>query len=94
MVIGVPEAALLRSALAAYVGPLVGLLAGAILGQELAADFVPGSPAGPSVLLAAAGFALALRWVKRYSRRMAADPRFRTAILRVESSVGISVRLS
>ncbi|WPL17224.1 Sigma-E factor regulatory protein RseC [Thiorhodovibrio winogradskyi] len=79
--IGVADAVLLRAALVAYLVPLLGLLLGAALALELA-DWRQWSGAqswslGGGVL----GFALSLRWVAGYSRRLRTDPRYRAVLL-------------
>ena len=81
VVIGVPEGAMLRAAAAAYLGPLVGLILGAIAGRQWLASAAAGSE-WPSVLGAAIGFGLALRLVGRYSRALQQDPRFEPVLLR------------
>lgn len=89
VVVGVQEDALLRAAAAAYLGPLAGLIGGAIVGQQWA-----GVGAGelPSIIGGLLGLIVALRWVAAYSRRLVADPRFRPVLLRrsLPASVPVS----
>lgn len=89
VVIGVPEGAMLRAAAAAYLGPLAGLILGAMIGRHW-----PGAPAGAdqiSLLGAAVGFGLALWLVARYSRTLQHDPRFRPVLLRRWSPEPVTV---
>ena len=58
VVVGLPEGALLGAALASYVAPLLLLLAGAALGQQLSGE--PGAVAG-----GLCGLGLAARYLKR-----------------------------
>lgn len=51
VIIGVPEAALLRAALAAYLWPLLGLLGGAILGHTLGPVLMSAQMSGPIGLM-------------------------------------------
>ncbi|KZE25305.1 SoxR reducing system RseC family protein [Crenobacter luteus] len=70
--VAVPEAGLLHGALVVYLAPLAGLIGGAALA----------APAGQFASVAAAilGFAAALVWVRRFSRRADAA-RFTPAIV-------------
>ncbi len=67
VLLGLPEGAFLRGALAMYAVPLLGLLAGAVAVQGLLAP----AGEGPVVLGGAAGLALGLAWARRWSRRHA-----------------------
>jgi sigma-E factor negative regulatory protein RseC len=89
VIVGVPEDALLRAAAAAYLGPLAGLIGGAVAGQQWS-GVVPGELA--SILGGLLGFVVALCLVADYSRRLAADPRFRPVLLRraLPASVPVS----
>jgi len=79
VVIGLPEGALVKAALAAYLMPLLGLLAGAMAAPAMWA----GADADLAALAGGAlGFAGALVLLRRYSRRLAADPRYRAKLLR------------
>ena len=94
VIIGVPEEALLRAAVAAYLAPLVGLIVGAIGAHELAgaSGLVP--PQGASLLGALTGFALVFRWLQGYSARLAADPRYRAVLLRRDHGRSAAVHLT
>lgn len=93
VVIGVPEAALLRAATSAYLVPLAALIFGAILGQELsnASGYWSSEPA--SLVGGLVGFAAALFWLKRDSARLGADPRYRAVLLRRDNGRTAEVRL-
>lgn len=95
VVVGVPEASMLRAAAAAYLGPLAGLILGAVIGRHAPLDWlVPGAAAGsewPSLLGGGLGFVIALLLVARYSRSLARDPRFRPVLLRREAPVAVTL---
>lgn len=87
VVIGVSEGGLLRAALVAYLVPILGLVAGAILGQWLGEDGALSSPSAGSGNLSALagsllGFILALSWLRRYSARRARRSELDPVILR------------
>jgi sigma-E factor negative regulatory protein RseC len=94
VVIGVPEAALLRAAVAAYLAPLVGLIVGAIGAHELAGAIASMPAEGSSLVGALIGFVLAFRWLQGYSARLASDPRYRAVLLRRDDGRSASVELS
>ncbi|MGE5154721.1 MAG: SoxR reducing system RseC family protein [Bdellovibrio bacteriovorus] len=85
--VGVSESGLLASAFAAYLVPILGLAAGAVLGQWLvlrdsaraASDIGADLPALAGGVL---GFALALFWLRRYSARWGRDPEHDPVVLR------------
>jgi sigma-E factor negative regulatory protein RseC len=80
VVVGVPEGALLKAAVVAYMIPLLGLLGGALAGEQLVAG---ASPSQSLPLLAGiGGLALGLAVTRLYSRRLASDPRWRAVLLR------------
>jgi sigma-E factor negative regulatory protein RseC len=90
VVIGMPEGALLKAAVAAYMIPLAGLLGGAIigdlmLGAEAASETLP-------LLTGLAGLVLGFLVTRLCSRRLATDPRWRAVLLR-RASQGLSVGL-
>lgn len=99
VILGVPEGSLLRAAAAAYLGPLLGLILGAVVGRHL--PLVPPPALDPtmashgpewlSLLGGAVGFVLALRLVARWSRSLARDPRFRPVLLRRAPPSAVSV---
>ncbi len=80
VIVGIPEGALLKAAVAAYMVPLIGLLAGAIGGDLLRVDGSSGQSL--PLLTGAVGFSVALLVTRLYSRRLAADPRWRAVLLR------------
>jgi sigma-E factor negative regulatory protein RseC len=93
VVVGVPEDALLRAAAAAYLGPLAGLIGGAIAGRHWP---VLGSTDGElaSIVGGVLGLVIALRLVAAYSRRLTANRRFRPVLLRRDRPLPFPVTLS
>ena len=79
VVIGVPEDALFRGALALYAPPLLLLLAGAIGGQAMAPT--PDAGEGYSIIGAALGVAASFFWARFHSARMVASGRYQPVIL-------------
>jgi sigma-E factor negative regulatory protein RseC len=80
VIVGIPEGSLLKAALVAYMIPLFGLLAGAILGDlpQLDGALDQGLPLLAGIL----GFVAGLLVTRLYSRRLAVDPRWRAVLLR------------
>jgi sigma-E factor negative regulatory protein RseC len=87
VLVGVSEAGLLTAAFAAYLVPILGLVAGGVLGQWLGR---PGSlwfglvGGGDRFALIGAilGFALALYWLRSYSAKRARHPKHEPVVLR------------
>lgn len=77
VVIGIDEGALVRGSFAAYVVPILFMLAFALLGETAA----PGSDL-LTLVLGALGLGAGLLWLRRYSRRAAGDASFQPVILR------------
>jgi sigma-E factor negative regulatory protein RseC len=82
VLVGVSEQGLVKAAVAGYLLPLLGLIAGALLGQSLGRWLGGVETDIPSLVGAAIGFALALRWLRRYSAGVEHDPRRRPVVLR------------
>ncbi len=81
VVIGIEDAMLLRSSLAAYLVPMLGLLLGALCGGALATAFGISHEAG-SILCALAGLAAGIVWLSRHSRSTSHDRRYQPVVLR------------
>jgi sigma-E factor negative regulatory protein RseC len=81
VIVGVPEEALLISSFFAYIVPLLGLIAAAMLGTELAQGVAPDAVEGWSLVTGMIGLAGSLLWVRSRSRRMSVDPRWRPRLL-------------
>lgn len=78
VIVGLSEAGLLRSAAAAYLIPLLGLIGGAWLGEQLG-----GTQAEIATVLGAmSGLALAFWWLRGYSVALAQRPEYQPVILR------------
>lgn len=85
--VGVSESSLLAAAAAAYLVPLVALMAGAALGQSFGDTWADLA----SLLGAALGFALALLWLRGYSARLAGRSERQPRILRRLGSTSATV---
>ena len=87
--VGVDEGALLRAAFAAYLVPILALLAGALLGRFLTDGAESGSLLGGSV-----GLLLAFAWLRRYSGRLGGNLAAEPVVLRRKGgAVAIAVRV-
>jgi len=91
VVIGVPEQSLLMLSLAAYVVPLVTMIAGAIAGSLFASIAAPGSDRELSLAAGVIGLAVGLGWLGRFSRARESDARYRPVVLRRSASGGVDV---
>jgi len=88
VVIGIAESGLLRGSLAVYAVPLAGLFAGALTGYFLSAGASQGHADLWSLLSGAAGFTLALLWLRRFSRVTGRDGRYQPVTLRMALPAG------
>lgn len=81
VVVGIDEQALVRGSLAVYAVPLLGLLAGGVLGALLQTRL---QLAGEALTLVAgvAGLIVGLLWVKGFTRRIRGDSRYQPVVLR------------
>jgi sigma-E factor negative regulatory protein RseC len=93
VVVGIPEQSLLAASFAAYVFPLLTMVAGGICASAFAHYAAPGYDRGLSALGGALGLALGLVWVKRFSRAREHDDRYRAVILRRSAATGLDVGL-
>lgn len=91
VVIGVPEQSLLALSFAAYVVPLVTMIAGGIAGSLLAPIAAPGFAREVSLGAGVLGLAAGLGWLGRFSRARESDERYRPVILRRSVSGGFEV---
>ncbi|MGB5438050.1 MAG: SoxR reducing system RseC family protein [Gammaproteobacteria bacterium] len=85
VVIGISESGLVRGSLAVYAAPLAGLFAGAIAGNALGHNFLPGRPDLLAIAGALAGLAAGLFWLRRFSRLTEADVSYQPVILRKQT---------
>ncbi|MDV3238395.1 MAG: SoxR reducing system RseC family protein [Gammaproteobacteria bacterium] len=81
VVVGIDEQALVRGSLAVYAVPLLGLLAGGVLGALVQTRL---QLAGEALTLIAgvAGLIAGLLWVKGFTRRIRGDSRYQPVVLR------------
>jgi len=89
VMVGLSEQGLLRTAAAAYLVPILGLILGAVLGESVGGA----SAEVASVLGALPGLALAFWWLRGYSVALAQRPEHQPVILR-RLDTRISVTLS
>ena len=82
VVIGIPESALVRGSLAAYLGPILAMMAGGALGELLANQWLAANPELVVLIFAASGFALGFAWLRWYARRAEQAGRMQARIVR------------
>jgi sigma-E factor negative regulatory protein RseC len=82
VVIGIRERALVRGSLALYAVPLLGLLAGAAAGQDLAQRLLISDSELVSIAAGFLGLAGGFAWVWHFTRRVADDADYQPVILR------------
>jgi sigma-E factor negative regulatory protein RseC len=92
VIVGIPEAAMLEAAFAAYLVPLVAMMAGGVCAEWLAGHLLPGWADGISVLGGLLGLAAGIWWLAGFSNRRRSDERYRAVILR--RSPGSSIPVS
>ena len=78
VIVGLSEQGLLRTAAAAYLAPILGLIVGAAVGDQIGGH----SPEVASVLGALGGLALAFWWLRGYSVTLSQRPERQPVILR------------
>jgi len=88
VVVGIAEQGLLRGSLAVYAMPLLGLFAGALAGRFLGTSLFALQSDGLSIAGAVTGFAAALFWLRRFSRRKQQDASYQPVALRRHISTG------
>lgn len=81
VVVGIEDKALVSSSLLAYAMPLVLMIAGGIVGDVFSRPADSGGSEGVVILFSLGGFAAGLWLLRRVSRRMASDARYRPVIL-------------
>jgi len=82
VIVGLREDALVKGSAILYLGPLLGLFAGAVLAEILAPFNTLLSTETTSIILGIAGLAAGLLQLRRYSRRNGNDPRYQPVVLR------------
>lgn len=82
VVIGIQEQALVRGSLAVYLLPLLGLLAGALLGTLVAEREGADIAELAAILSGAAGFIAGLSGLRRFTRHIRTDRRYQPVVLR------------
>jgi sigma-E factor negative regulatory protein RseC len=90
VVVGVPEEGLIWASVAAYLVPLLGLMAGGMVGASL----LPGMKEAASTIGGLAGLVLGLLWMSRFGRTHAQDPRYRAVVLRRVPGLTVGVPFS
>jgi sigma-E factor negative regulatory protein RseC len=91
VVLGLDETAMLKGALALYLVPLLGLLAGAILGRELAEAWQLTLVEPLATLMAFGGLFGGLAWARRFGCGAARDGRYQAVVLRTLEGVAVAV---
>ena len=92
VVLGIEEGALIKGSLAVYLIPLLTMMAGGLLGQAVAPQWLL-EPEAMSMLLGILGLVVGLWWLRGFNRRASQNPLYMAEILRVhqdDSRVDIS----
>lgn len=82
VIIGLPEQALVRGALAVYLVPLLGLLGGALFGAHLAGRLLAEQPDLFSIFFGGLGLAMGIAWLRHHARSIGGDARYQPVIVR------------
>lgn len=82
VIVGMPEKGFIKSALITYLLPLLLMLFGAIIAQQIALFNAWVAHDGVTLMGAFAGFALALLLLRRFSKKLARDPSAQPVVLR------------
>ncbi|MDH5784760.1 MAG: SoxR reducing system RseC family protein [Chromatiales bacterium] len=85
VVLGISESALIRGSMAVYMVPLMALLFGGLLGEQVGSQLGAGGE-GVTILFALLALGLSLLWLGRFNREAATDERYNAVIVRVETS--------
>lgn len=86
VVVAVTPGAFLRSSLAMYLVPLLGLLGGGMAGTLMAGNLGLAGADGLALAGGLAGASIAMLWVRAFARRVAVDPRYQPVVLRRAST--------
>jgi sigma-E factor negative regulatory protein RseC len=81
VVIGIDERALVHGSLAAYMTPILSMLVFAMVGENVAANWLAVKSDILTLCFGITGLAVGLLWVRRYNRRIGHDGRFQPVIL-------------
>lgn len=82
VVLGIDETMLVRGSILVYLLPLLGLIAGGLLGQTLSPQLNLSGSELPSILGALAGLGLSFAWLVRRNRHWARQGSFQAEIIR------------
>jgi sigma-E factor negative regulatory protein RseC len=82
VIIGLPEQALVRGALAVYLVPLLGLLGGALFGAHLAGRLLAEQPDLFSIFFGGLGLAVGIGWLRYHARHIREDARYQPVVVR------------
>ena len=95
VLVAVTPGAFLRSSLAMYLVPLLGLLGGGMAGTLIAGNVGMPDADGWAIAGGIAGAVLAMVWVRAFARRVADDPRYQpVAVRRVTAAVEVPLNLA
>ncbi len=84
VVVGIPGGSILSASAAAYLGPVLALILGGVLGEWLAQQLAWPATDAISLLGALAGLTAGLAWLARFSHRHRGDARYQAVVLRLE----------
>ncbi len=92
VIVGLPESVLVRVSFVFYVIPILGLIAGAIIGQSVALKLGSSAVELISIISGLLGLTIGLYLVRRFAARTATDEQYRAVILRQAGKVKIDFR--
>ncbi|MBI1195254.1 MAG: hypothetical protein GC138_05365 [Gammaproteobacteria bacterium] len=88
VLVAIEDGLLIRSSMIVYAVPLAFMIIGAMIGESLQTSLSTADGEGFSILGGIAGLVLAILGLKRYSVRMAGDPRYQARMVELIRAAG------
>lgn len=82
VILGLDEAALLRSSLVLYAVPLIMMILAALVGRTVLGPWLQSDPETVAMVSGVLGLVFGFAWARRFGRRAAGDSRYQPVILR------------
>jgi len=90
VLVAIEDGLLVKGSMIAYAFPLVLMIAGAMTGESLQPHLMSAEGEGASILGGLVGLSLAVLGLRRYSRRLAANPRYQAHMVELIRAAGFS----